>query len=131
MFDPQQNEIKIEIKQIKREITLLQDNFKRSKKNEIYCEMDKSELQKCKPKKDKMDQRESQKCKIFHKSKKRQNPFQIAKMQNIFQNQIDKINLSDLKKDKIYQKKERAYWKMDLGKSQKCRIFDKMNQIKS
>ena len=32
MSDPKQNEIKNEIKQIKRELTLLQDNLKRSKK---------------------------------------------------------------------------------------------------
>ena len=40
MSDLQQNEIKNEIEQIKREITLLQDNFKQSKKTEIYCKMD-------------------------------------------------------------------------------------------
>ena len=40
MSDLQQNEIKNEIEQIKREITLLQDNLKQSKKTEIYCEMD-------------------------------------------------------------------------------------------
>ena len=40
MFDLQQNEIKNEIEQIKREITLLQDNLKQSKKTEIYCKMD-------------------------------------------------------------------------------------------
>ena len=86
----------------------MQDNFKRSKKNEIYCEMDKSESQKCKPKKDKMDQRESQKCKIFHKSKKRQNPFQIAKMQDIFQNQIDKIKKEiNLLRNKLERSKKR------------------------
>ena len=71
----------------------MQDNFKRSKKNEIYCEMDKSE---------------SQKCKIFHKSKKRQNPFQIAKMQDIFQNQIDKIKKEiNLLRNKLERSKKR------------------------
>ena len=58
MSNPQQNDIKNEIEQIKRIINLLQDRLqlnllqlKRSKKKKKSCKMDKSQLQNCKPKK--------------------------------------------------------------------------------
>ena len=87
MSNQQQNEIRSEVEQIKREINLLQDKLKQSeKKKKFYCKMNKSELQKCKPKyqsesqkykpkKDKMYQTESQKCiikyRIYFKMKQR------------------------------------------------------------
>ena len=54
MSNPQQNDIKNEIEQIKRIINLLQDRLqlnllqlKRSKKKKKSCKMDKSQLQNC------------------------------------------------------------------------------------
>ena len=58
MSNPQQNKIHSEIEQFKREINLLQDKLKQSKrKKKVYCKMDKSESQKWK-----MDPSELQKC---------------------------------------------------------------------
>ena len=47
MSNPQQNKIHSEIEQFKREINLMQDKLKQSKrKKKVYCKMDKSESQK-------------------------------------------------------------------------------------
>ena len=47
MFNPQQNKIHNEIEQFKREINLLQDKLKQSKrKKKVYYKMDKRESQK-------------------------------------------------------------------------------------
>ena len=66
MSNLQQNQMKLneqnEVEQIKREINLLQDKLKESKKNKFYSKMDNSESQK-----DKMDQSESQKRIIKYK----------------------------------------------------------------
>ena len=45
MTNPQQNQIQNEIEQFKREINILQDRLKQSKKKD-YCKMNKGESQK-------------------------------------------------------------------------------------
>ena len=45
MANPQQNQIQNEIEQFKREINILQDRLKQSKKK-VYCKMNKGESQK-------------------------------------------------------------------------------------
>ena len=65
MSDPKQNEIKNEIKQIKRELTLLQDNLKRSKKPQNLLQNAQKQIAKM-------------------QTKKRQNgPKRIEKMKNL------------------------------------------------
>ena len=51
MSDPKQNEIKNEIKQIKRELTLLQDNLKRSKKPQNFLQNAQKQIAKMQTKK--------------------------------------------------------------------------------
>ena len=72
MSNLQQNKIQNGIEQFKIEINLWQDKLKQSKKNKVYCKMDKSKLQKCKPKKD-IFHRKSKKCiikyRIYFKTK--------------------------------------------------------------
>ena len=65
MSDPKQNEIKNEIKQIKRELNLLQDNLKRSKKPQNFLQNAQKQIAKM-------------------QTKKRQNgPKRIEKMKNL------------------------------------------------
>ena len=51
MSDPKQNEIKNEIKQIKRELNLLQDNLKRSKKPQNFLQNAQKQIAKMQTKK--------------------------------------------------------------------------------
>ena len=66
-------------------------------------------------------------------TKKRHILSQIKKMynkiQNLFQNEIEQIKWKiNVLQDRLEQfKKKRVYFKMGLCKSQKCRIFHKMN----
>ena len=49
MSNPQQNKIHSDIEQFKREINLLQDKLKQSKrKKKVYCKMDKKRIAKMK-----------------------------------------------------------------------------------